>query len=100
MLISYFNARPGTPTYDRARSAGFDDAWARARPTGCGAHLLHRLPLDDPADQLRSRIDHIFTRGDLEVSRHRHGWRRARRLRRRALAVLGARRWSTTLREA
>ena len=69
VLVGDFNARPGTPTYDRARSAGFDDAWARAHPDGpLGLTCCHRLPLDDPADQLRSRIDHIFTRGDLEVT--------------------------------
>jgi endonuclease/exonuclease/phosphatase family metal-dependent hydrolase len=70
VLVGDFNARPGTPTYERARAAGFDDAWTRAHPDGpAGLTCCHRLPLDDHADQLRSRIDLIFTRGDLEVTR-------------------------------
>lgn len=68
VLVGDFNARPGTPTYERARTGGFGDAWTQAHPDGPpGRTCCHRLPLDDPADQLRSRIDHIFTR-DLEVT--------------------------------
>ena len=69
VLAGDFNARPGSATYGRARAAGFDDAWTRAYPDGPpGLTCCHRLPLDDSADQLRSRIDFIFTRGDLEVT--------------------------------
>ncbi|MEA2317825.1 MAG: hypothetical protein QOD44_2014 [Solirubrobacteraceae bacterium] len=69
VLVGDFNARPGSATYERARAAGFEDAWTRAHPDGPpGLTCCHRLPLDDPADRLRSRIDHIFTSGGLEVT--------------------------------
>ncbi|MEO8691015.1 MAG: endonuclease/exonuclease/phosphatase family protein [Solirubrobacteraceae bacterium] len=68
VLAGDFNARPGTPTYERALAGGFDDAWTRAHPDGPpGLTCCHRQPLDDPADQLRARIDLVFTR-DLEVT--------------------------------
>jgi endonuclease/exonuclease/phosphatase family metal-dependent hydrolase len=64
VLVGDFNARPGRPTYERLRAAGFDDAWTRANPDGpAGLTCCHRQPLDDPADALRGRIDLILTRG-------------------------------------
>jgi endonuclease/exonuclease/phosphatase family metal-dependent hydrolase len=70
VMVGDFNARPGTATYERARAARFDDAWPRAHPDGPeGLTCCHRLPLDDPADRLRARIDLVLARGRLEVAR-------------------------------
>jgi endonuclease/exonuclease/phosphatase family metal-dependent hydrolase len=69
VLAGDFNARPESATYGRACAAGFDDVWTRAHPGGpLGLTCCHRLPLDDPVDELRSRIDFIFTRGNLEAT--------------------------------
>jgi endonuclease/exonuclease/phosphatase family metal-dependent hydrolase len=68
VLVGDFNARTGSATYERARAAGFADAWTAAHPHGPpGLTCCHRLPLADPGDELQSRIDHILTRG-LDVS--------------------------------
>jgi endonuclease/exonuclease/phosphatase family metal-dependent hydrolase len=68
VLVGDFNARPGTPTYERVRAAGFDDAWTRANPDGpSGFTCCHALPLGSRPKALRSRIDLIFTRGEIEA---------------------------------
>jgi endonuclease/exonuclease/phosphatase family metal-dependent hydrolase len=68
VLLGDFNARPGRPAHAALLAAGFDDAWARANPDGpAGLTCCHRMPLDDPADRLRARIDHVFTRGALQA---------------------------------
>ena len=70
VMAGDFNSRPGSPTYERARAGGFEDAWTRAHPDGPpGLTCCHGLPLDDPADELRSRIDLILTRGDVDVTK-------------------------------
>jgi endonuclease/exonuclease/phosphatase family metal-dependent hydrolase len=57
------------PAYELARAGGFDDAWPRAHPGGPpGLTCCHAPALDDPTDHLRSRIDLILTRGDLDVT--------------------------------
>ena len=69
VMAGDFNSRPGTPTYERALAGGLEDAWTRAHPDGPrGLTCCHALPLDDPADALRSRIDLILTRGDIDVT--------------------------------
>jgi endonuclease/exonuclease/phosphatase family metal-dependent hydrolase len=68
VLVGDFNAAPGTVTYEDLRSAAFDDAWQRAGDEGSdGLTCCHRIPLDDPADRLRTRIDLILTRGALRA---------------------------------
>jgi endonuclease/exonuclease/phosphatase family metal-dependent hydrolase len=68
VLVGDFNARPGSATYERARAAGFADAWTAVHPDGPpGLTCCHRLPLADSGDELQSRIDLILTRG-LDVS--------------------------------
>jgi endonuclease/exonuclease/phosphatase family metal-dependent hydrolase len=69
VMLGDFNARPGTPTYDSLRAAGFDDAWTRANPAGPpGSTCCHGTSLTDPADVLRKRIDLILTRGDVTAT--------------------------------
>jgi endonuclease/exonuclease/phosphatase family metal-dependent hydrolase len=69
VMAGDFNARPGSPTYELARAGGFEDAWTRAHPGGPpGATCCHALLLDDPSDELRSRIDLILTRGEIDVA--------------------------------
>jgi endonuclease/exonuclease/phosphatase family metal-dependent hydrolase len=69
VMLGDFNARPGRPTYERLRAAGFDDAWTRANPDGPAGHTCcHRQPLDDPGDALRGRIDLILTRGAIAAT--------------------------------
>jgi endonuclease/exonuclease/phosphatase family metal-dependent hydrolase len=69
VLSGDFNARPGRAAYERIRSAGFEDAWTRAHPDGQdGLTCCHAMPLNDPADRLRARIDHVFTRGALTAT--------------------------------
>ncbi len=66
VMVGDFNARPGTPTYTSLLAAGFDDAWMRAHPEGLeGFTCCHAMPLDNPSDTLRRRIDLILTRGDI-----------------------------------
>jgi endonuclease/exonuclease/phosphatase family metal-dependent hydrolase len=69
VMVGDFNSRPGRPTYDALLAAGFDDAWTRANPDGpAGLTCCHAHPLDDPADALRGRIDHILTRGEIAAT--------------------------------
>jgi endonuclease/exonuclease/phosphatase family metal-dependent hydrolase len=69
VLAGDFNARPGRGGYERLRAAGFDDAWTRANPDGPdGLTCCHRMPLDNPGDRLRMRIDLILTRGPVRAS--------------------------------
>ncbi len=69
VMVGDFNSRPGRPTYDALRAAGFDDAWTRANPDGpAGLTCCHRQPLDDPADALRGRIDLVLTRGEIAAT--------------------------------
>ena len=68
VLVGDFNARPGTPTYERVRAAGFDDAWTRANPDGpAGFTCCQGLAAGSRGKTLRSRIDLIFTRGEIEA---------------------------------
>jgi endonuclease/exonuclease/phosphatase family metal-dependent hydrolase len=69
VMVGDFNSRPGRPTYDALRAAGFDDAWTRANPDGpAGLTCCHAQPLDDPADALRGRIDLVLTRGGIAAT--------------------------------
>jgi endonuclease/exonuclease/phosphatase family metal-dependent hydrolase len=69
VLAGDFNARPGRAGYERLRDAGFDDAWTRANPDGPdGLTCCHRMPLDDPSDGLRTRIDLVLTRGAIAAT--------------------------------
>jgi endonuclease/exonuclease/phosphatase family metal-dependent hydrolase len=69
VMVGDFNSRPGRPTYDALRAAGFDDAWTRANPDGpAGLTCCHAHPLDDPADALRGRIDLVLTRGEIAAT--------------------------------
>jgi endonuclease/exonuclease/phosphatase family metal-dependent hydrolase len=69
VLAGDFNARPGTGGYERLRAAGFDDAWTRANPDGPdGLTCCHAMPLDNPEDRLRSRIDLVLTRGAIRAT--------------------------------
>ena len=69
VMVGDFNSRPGRPTYDALRAAGFDDAWTRANPDGpAGLTCCHAHPLDDPTDALRGRIDLILTRGEIAAA--------------------------------
>ena len=64
VLAGDFNARPGSPGYERVRAGGFEDAWTSIDGDGSGGlTCCHRFPLDDRADRLRARIDHILLRG-------------------------------------
>lgn len=54
-----FNGRPGTPSYNAMLAAGFADPLAGQDAFTC----CHAIPLDDPRDGLRRRIDHVFVRG-------------------------------------
>ena len=64
VMVGDFNARPGGAGYERLRAGGFDDAWTRANPDGPdGLTCCHRMPLDNPSDGLRKRIDLVLTRG-------------------------------------
>ena len=63
VLAGDFNARPGSPGYERIRAGGFKDAWTSVDGNGSGLTCCHRFPLDDRADRLRTRIDLILVRG-------------------------------------
>ena len=66
VMLGDFNSRPGRATYESLLAAGFDDAWTRANPGApVGLTCCHAVPLNDPADALRSRIDLILTRGSI-----------------------------------
>ena len=69
VIAGDFNARPGSAGYERIRAGGFEDAWTIANPDGSeGLTCCHRLPLDDPGDRLRTRIDLILVRGPITAS--------------------------------
>jgi len=61
VIAGDFNARPGSPTYERVRAAGFADMGPDA-PTCC-----HSQPLADPTSRLSKRIDLILVRGLLSA---------------------------------
>jgi endonuclease/exonuclease/phosphatase family metal-dependent hydrolase len=64
VMAGDFNAWPATPGYERIRAAGFADAWTQVNAESAdGLTCCHRMPLDDPADRLRTRIDLILLRG-------------------------------------
>ena len=64
VMAGDFNARPGSAGYERFLAAGFADAWTQVNAEAAdGLTCCHRMPLDDPADPLRTRIDLILLRG-------------------------------------
>ena len=69
VMVGDFNARPTRRTYPALIAAGFDDAWTRANPDDPdGFTCCHRELLDDPANTLSARIDHILTRGEIAAT--------------------------------
>lgn len=69
VIAGDFNARPGSAGYERVRAGGFDDAWTSANPGGPdGLTCCHAMPLDNPGDRLRTRIDLILMRGAITAT--------------------------------
>jgi endonuclease/exonuclease/phosphatase family metal-dependent hydrolase len=68
VLAGDFNAPPGRGGYERLLAGGFDDAWPSANPGADGLTCCHAMPLDNPADRLRTRIDLVLTRGPIRAA--------------------------------
>lgn len=73
VMVGDFNsnadpANPDTPTYANLRAAGFEDAWARARPGESGFTCCQAPDLRNASSQLDQRIDLVLTRPRLRVA--------------------------------